>query len=328
MCIGIGGIRVDKAVAAQIIEAVSGHAVDAAIRAVHQSAQVDADIRLALCRELEEARFDASLAARRYEAVDPAKRLVARELENRWNTALERVAALEERINRHDAAALSRPKMDEVALMALARDLPAVWNAPGTDAGTRQPITYILIREVLVDLDDTANEAVVTIHWIGGRHTELRISRVRCGRYPEGHHVSPVDAVRKIGGQWPDREVAGTLNRMRCKPADGKAWTTVRVRDLREQLGIASFDPKADRPETISVDQAAKRLEICVGSVHKLIREGTLPATQLIRSAPWQIPVAALTSDSVRLGVQEIVDRRPCKSQLLQDDRMTRLPNL
>jgi DNA invertase Pin-like site-specific DNA recombinase len=328
LCIGIGGVRVDQAVTTQIIEAVSGHAVEAAIRAVHQSARVDADIRLALCRELEEARFDASLAARRYEAVDPAKRLVARELENRWNTALERVAALEERINRHDAAALSRPKMDEVALMALARDLPAVWNAPGTDAGTRQRITHILVREVVIDLDDKSNEAIVTIHWIGGRHTELRVPRVRCGRYPVGDHVSPVEAVRKLGGQWPDREVAGTLNRMRCKPADGKAWTTVRVRDLREQLGIQPFDPNEERPVTVSVDQAAKRLEICVGSVHKLIREGTLPATQLIRSAPWQIPVAALTADAVRLGVQEIVDRRPRKSQSLQDDRMIRLPNL
>jgi hypothetical protein len=218
--------------------------------------------------------------------------------------------------------------MDEVALMALARDLPAVWNAPGTDAGTRQRITHILIREVVIDLDDASNEAIVTIHWIGGRHTELRVSRVRCGRYPEGPPVSPVEAVRKLGGHWPDREVAGTLNRMRCKPADGKAWTTVRVRDLRERLEIAPFDPAADRPETVSVDQAAKRLEICIGSVHKLIREGTLPATQLIRSAPWQIPVAALTSDSVRMGVQEIVDRRPRKSQVLQDDRMIRLPNL
>ena len=181
---------------------------------------------------------------------------------------------------------------------------------------------------MLIDLDDTSNEAIVTIHWIGGRHTELRVSRVRRGRYPEGPPVSPVEAVREPGGHWPDREVAGTLNRMRCKPADGKAWTTVRVRDPRERPGIAPFDPVADRPETVSVDQAAKRLEIRVGSVHKLIREGTLPATRLMRSAPGQIPVAALTSDRVRVGVQEIVDRRPRKSQVLQDDRMIRLPNL
>jgi hypothetical protein len=102
-------------------------------------------IRRALCRELEEARHEASLAARRYEVVDPTKRLVARELETRWNTALERVAHLEDRIAQHDVGAARRPKVDRAALMALAHDLPTTWNAPGTDARTTQRITHILI---------------------------------------------------------------------------------------------------------------------------------------------------------------------------------------
>ncbi len=98
-----------------------------------------------------------SLAARRHEAVDPTKRLVARELESRWNTALERVADLEARIARHDKAASLRPEVNMAALMALARDLPTVWNASGTEARTRQRITHILIREVIIDLDDATN---------------------------------------------------------------------------------------------------------------------------------------------------------------------------
>ena len=195
--------------------------------------------------------------------------------------------------------------------MSLAHDLPSVWNTPGTDTRTKQRIAHILIREVLIDLDDTTNEAIVTIHWNGGRHTELRVSRVRSGRYPADRRPSPVEVIRKLGGQWPDREVAVTMNRMRCKPADGKAWTTVRVRELRERLGIAPFDPAAARVETISVDETATRLGICVGSVQKLIREGVLPATQLLPSAPWQIPVAALETEAVKTGVREIVGRRP-----------------
>jgi hypothetical protein len=90
----------------------------------------------------------------------------------------------------------------------------------------------------VLDRDDTTNEAIVTIHWNGGRHTELRVSRVRTGRYLADRYSSPVTAIRTLGGQLPDRELAVTLNRMRCKPVDGKAWTTVRVRELRERLGI------------------------------------------------------------------------------------------
>src|SRR5437762_13310375 len=133
------------------------------------------------------------------------------------------------------------------------------------------------------------NEALVMIHWNGGRHTELRVSRVRTGRYPGDRHPSPVEAIRKLGGQLPDRELAVTMNRMRCKPADGNAWTTVRVRELRERLGIGAFDPGSQSEETICVDKAALRLVSCVGSVYKLIREGILPATQLLPSAPWHI---------------------------------------
>src|SRR5207253_982079 len=165
LCIGIGGVRIDRAVAAQIVEAVSEHAIDAAIQAADQSVKADNEIRQALCRELDEARYEASLAARRYEVVDPTKRLVARELETRWNMALERVAQLEDRIARHDVAAALRPKVDRAALMALARDLPTAWNAPGTDARTKQRITHILIREVVLDRDD-ANQR-------GTRHDPL-----------------------------------------------------------------------------------------------------------------------------------------------------------
>ena len=328
LCIGIGGVRVDRAIAAQVVEAVSGHAIEAAVHAARQSVQADDGIRHAIGRELEEARYEASLAARRHEAVDPAKRLVAQELESRWNTALERVADLEARIARQDKAASLRPEVDLAALMALAHDLPAVWNAAGTDPRTKQRIIHILIREVIIDLDEATNEAALVVHWVGGRHTELRVSRVRTGRYPEGRGANPVDAIRKMGGKWPDREIAVTLNRMRCKPGDGKAWTTVRVREMRDRLGVPPFCPPTDAEETISAERAAARLGICVGSVQRLIRDGVLAAAQVMNSAPWQIPVAALTSRSVLEGVQAIVERRPRNYRALQGEKTLRLPGL
>jgi hypothetical protein len=95
-------------------------------------------------------------------------------------------------------------------------------------------------------------------------------------------------------------------------------------------MGIAPLDPEANRVETISADETATRLGICVGSVQKLIREGVLPAThyQLLRSAPWQVPVAALKSEAVKIGVREIVGRRPRKYRIHQDDKTLRLPGV
>jgi len=311
LCIGIGGVAVDKAIAGQLLEAVAERAVDAAILAAKQGARAAEDIRRAVERELEEARYAASLAERRYEHVDPAKRHVARELEARWNAALERVATLEGRIARLEAEMAAQPEVDRDMLLRLADDLPRAWAAAGADARAKQRLVRLLVEEVVIDLDDAAHEAAVAIHWIGGRHTEIRLARRRTGRYPENSSPGAVEVIRKLGGQWPDRELAVTMNRMRCKTEDGETWTTVRVAELRNRLGVPAFDPDADRPTTISADATAQRLGICVGSVHKLIRSGRLPATQLMPSAPWQVPVDAFETEAVRIGLQEIAARRP-----------------
>ena len=119
LCIGIGGVRVDRAVALQILDAVSDRAVEAAILASDQVERSRQEIIAAVERELEGARYEASLAARRYELVDPAKRHVARELEARWNGALERVAELEGRIKELRAASVETPKIDRALLCNL-----------------------------------------------------------------------------------------------------------------------------------------------------------------------------------------------------------------
>jgi DNA invertase Pin-like site-specific DNA recombinase len=325
-CIGIGGVRVDRAIAVEILNAVSDRGVEAAILAADQLTRAGDVTRHAANRELEQAQYEVALAERRYNLVDPAKRHVARELEARWNTALERVAQIQQRIANLDSEAALRPKIDRAALMRLGHDLPAAWNAPTTDARTRQRLTHILIKEVVIDLDDQTNEAVVTVHWTGGRHTELRVPRVKCGRYPEDRRPNPVEVIRKLGGQWPDRELAVTMNRMRCKSPDGKSWTTLRVRELRERLEIPEFDPSTVDRETISADETASRLKISIGSVHLLIRQGVLPATQLMPCAPWKVPVDALESEAVKIGVREIIARRPRNFAILQGVKTLTLP--
>ncbi len=328
LCIGIGGVRVDHAVAQQIIDAVSDRAVEAAILASGQVERSANDVLAAVERDLEGARYDASLAGRRHELVDPAKRHVARELEARWNGALERVAELEGRIGELRAAASTRPRVDRAALMQLAHDLPAAWNAPSTDTRTKQRLIHILVREIVCELDKATNEAVLLIHWTGGRHTEVRVARVKTGRCPGDGAPAAVDALRKLAGHWPDRELAVSLNRMRCKTGDGESWTMVRVRELRERLGIAEHDPgKADKT-MISLMKAAERLGICMGSAKSLALKGILPATQILPGSPWLVPADALTSEAVRAGVQRVIERRPKFYDDYQRDKTIRLPGL
>jgi hypothetical protein len=186
----------------------------------------------------------------------------------------------------------------------------------------------ILLKEILVASDATTNEVVLTLHWSGGRHSEVRVKRVKTGRYPAEPKPDGAEAIQKMGGRWPDREVAVALNRMRCKREDGSTWTETCVRTVRERLGIAPFEPAAVQDKTVSMEEAARTLGICIGSVRRLIREGILPATQVMRSAPWQIPASALDSEEVRRGVRDIVERRPVSLQHLEQARTLRLPTL
>jgi len=328
LCIGIGGVRVDRAVAMQILEAVSDRAVEAAIFASDQVERSRRDVIAAIERDLEGARYEALLASRRYELVDPAKRHVARELEARWNDALERVGVLERKIKDLSALSAARPVIDRGRLLQLAQDLPTVWNAPSTETRTKQRLIHILVQEIICNLDDATNEAVLLIHWTGGRHTEVRVARVKTGRYPAELAPSAVEALRKLGGHWPDRELAVSLNRMLCKTGDGESWTTVRVRDMRERLGIPEYDAtKVDVP-MISLMKAAEKLGICVGSAKSLVQRGILPATQILPGSPWMVPVEALSSEAVRIGVQGVVDRRPKFYEDYQYDKVVRLPGI
>lgn len=328
LCTGIGGMAVDKTVSAQVLEAVSGHAVEAAILAAEQEIKATAEVRRAIEKELDEARYGATLAERRYEHVDPAKRHVVRELEARWNAALERVAALERRLLTLDEEATGRPSIDRDALFSLAHDLPRAWNASGTDARTRQRLVRLLVEEIVISLDDDAHEAVIVVHWIGGCHTTSRIARRRAGGYPSLPKPDAVEVMRKLGGRWPDRELAVTLNRMRCKTPDGETWTTVRAAQLRQRLGIAEYTRDPEHPEMISADAASKKLGIDIQSVHRLIREGIIPASQVMHSAPWEIPITALQTEKVRIGVQALIARRPTFAIEKQRENLLRLPGI
>jgi hypothetical protein len=302
--------------------------VEAALFAADQVDRSRQEVAAAIERELEAARYEASLAARRYELVDPAKRHVARELEARWNGALERVSQLEQKRDDLRAASATAPTIDRAQLFKLAHDLPAAWNAPSTDTGTKQRLIHILVQEIVCDLDDTANEAVLLIHWTGGRHTEVRVPRVKTGRYPGDIAPSAVDALRELAGHWPDRELAVSLNRMRCKTGDGETWTTVRVRELRERLGLAEYNPETAGAPMVSLAKAAEQLGICVGSAKSLALRGILPATQAMKGAQWLVPVEALTSEAVRIGVQRVVERRPKVYEDYQYDSLVRLPGI
>lgn len=318
-CISFGGQRIDEGVGRELLRAVEGDAIDAAVRAAEQARQHEESLRRALELELEEARYEARLAARRYEAVDPDRRLVAAELEARWETALERAREIESRL-RSIADATPSAAPDREVLLALARDLPAVWEANSTSMAVKQRITRILLVEIVADVDAGSSEVVLKMHWAGGRHSELRVRKNRAGEHGRRTDHSAIDVVRQLAGSWPDDHIASILNRLGLRTGAGNNWKEQSVRTVRSRLALPAFHPSHVEAAWLTLGQAAKRLGVSQTVVRRLVVAHTLPATQVLPCAPWQIAISALELEAVQAAVMAAKAGRPVP-RTANDDR-------
>jgi DNA invertase Pin-like site-specific DNA recombinase len=304
-CISFSGMWVDEAVAKEVLQAISGNAVEAALEAAEQMEQRRHELCQALTLELEQARYEARLAERRYEAVDPDQRLVAAELEARWNTALQKTRELEQKLQEFDVETKNVPLPSKELLLSLAQDLPAVWNAPSTDMRLKQRIMRILIEEIIADVDENNREIVLLIHWAGGRHSELRLKKRETGQHRRCTSKDAVEVVRQMAGRFTDEAIAVTLNRLGMRTGIGNTWDKNRVYSLRHHHQFPNFDPQQSH-SNITLKEVARRLQVSEGSVRQMIVEKKLPATQVVECAPWEIPVEALDSEEVQKIVARI----------------------
>ncbi len=157
-CIAFGGLRVDDAIEDALLRVVEPGAIAAAAEAEAQAASRRDQVREALLRDLEAARYHADRAFRQYDAADPANRLVAAELETRWNRTLVQAEEIEARIAQHDAATPRPSSLAEIDAATLGANLRTVWAAPTTDALLNKLIIRTVIHEVVADIDDEASE--------------------------------------------------------------------------------------------------------------------------------------------------------------------------
>jgi hypothetical protein len=308
-CITFSGLRIDRAVAGEVLRAIGGNAVEAAVEAAEKMRRHFREQRRAVELELEQARYEVKLSARRYEAVDPDHRLVAAELEARWNAALRKAQALEERVRDFDDAGKMPAIPDKEILLSLAQDLPAVWNSPGTEAGLKQRIVRILVEELVVDVDAEKQEVVLLIHWVGGRHSELRVSKRGTGQHGHSTGMEAIQVIRQMSGKFGDGEIAATLNRLSLRTGAGNSWNAQRVYGLRRQHELPNAVSQAEN-RMVTLQQAVVRLGVSELSVKRMIEQKVLPATQAVPCAPWEISLDALNSPEVQQAIDSARRRK------------------
>jgi DNA invertase Pin-like site-specific DNA recombinase len=296
-CITFGGLSLDKAISREILTVLEPGAIEAAVLASEQETLQQDEIISALKRELEAAQYNARRAEKQYDTTDPDNRLVASELERRWNDALQKVQQLEARIEQAMRVRQVSPATRE-EFEALAGDLEAVWSQPNTDVRLKKRIVRALIEEVVVDVDGQAGEIVAVVHWKGGVHTELRVPRRRRG-YSRAHTPKEiVDAVRVLVRICSDETIAGALTRSGSVTGMGNRWTRERVTSLRSHHGIPAYSAERCRAEGwLTLTEAAHQLQVSGITLRLAIERGEIEAEHPLANGPWVINRRALETE-------------------------------
>jgi Recombinase/Resolvase, N terminal domain/Recombinase zinc beta ribbon domain len=287
-CVAFSGATVDPAVVGQLLSVVQPAAIEAAIMANQQQARAQSEVLDALNRDLEAARYRAQRGQRQYEAVDPQNRLVAQELERRWNVALEAVRAIESRIAQESDGLQAVNVGTTEEFRDLASDLEALWNDPRADERTKKRLLRALIREIVVDIDERTSEVVLLIHWKGGAHTPLRLPRRRRGESSGHTSKDIVEAVRVLSRICSDQMIAGVLNRAKLPTGRGNYWTRATITSLRSHHKIECYNPQRQATEGwLNLSQAAQLMGVSSRTLRLAIEQGYITAERPIACGPW-----------------------------------------
>jgi DNA invertase Pin-like site-specific DNA recombinase len=290
----------DDAIAGRVVAAVTPLTIELAIKALTNLEERDHTIGAQWRRRIERARYEADLAERRYEAVDPHNRLVASTLEQRWNDAAQRVLELETEFTNFERQTLRSITAEQKRqILQLAGNFPRLWTAPTTEARDRKRMLRLLIKDITV-VKGPEKLLQLQIRWQGGAteivELQLPPSRADALRYT----ATVVDKVRDLAHAHDDGDIATLFNRDGLTSSTGKAFTAAMISWIRFKHRIAG----PSRPlGTLTVKQVCERYGVSMHVVYYWIERGHVSAQQ--RKPGW--PYAVTITDTEDRELREWV---------------------
>ena len=277
-CQSLGGVRLEKAIAAAFLEATTPAGIRACAQAVEELERAH-EQRLAGQRlAVERAQFEADRAHRQFDACEPENRLVARTLEGRLEVAL---GALETERRKLAELESRRPEpltpAERQALVRIAKDLPRLWAAEMTTDRDRKELLRTLISEIVVTVTEEPRQAKVEICWEGGARTQLTVPLVRRGVESTRTPEDTVELIRRLAAHSSDSQTAAILNKQDRRTGTGLPFTEPRVKHVRQKHGIRAAPPPDPDNGLVTIEQAASKLAVNHTTIYRWLRAGLLP---------------------------------------------------
>jgi DNA invertase Pin-like site-specific DNA recombinase len=316
-CQTMRGDGIDQVVAACFLEAIQPAQLAVALSTLDQlearAKQIDRQWQL----RLERAQYEADLAHRRYNAVDPDNRLVARSLERDWNEKLTEAEQLQ-----REYAALPKPTallitpQERERILALAQNVPEVWHAPTTSQAERKQLVRYLIKDVTLTKREQVIEA--RIRWQTEALTDLTVPRPK--RAADARRTDPqvVARVRELAPIYTATQIADRLNQEGWRAGLGGSFTASKVDWIRIAYDIPldcpegpGFCPSGQRGDgRYSALAAAELLNVNVSTITDWCNAGRLECVRAGTHGPRWITLTPETIAELRKPVQRHWKRR------------------
>lgn len=289
-CLNIRCNLIDEPITSRVLKVIQPKQIQIAIKALEELQRRENVVDNQWHMRVERAEYEANLAQRRYEEVDPSNRLVAATLERRWNDALLKVEQINKELARHQRKEqIAATEEQKSKLLKLAQDLPRLWKVSSTQAKDRKRILRLLIKDITVEKLATPKRVVLHLRWQGGACEDIPITVPPryCDqlRYPKGI----IKRVKKLATKFTDEQIASAFNQEGIKSAKGQHFTVSMIKWIRYKNAIPK--PKFKRHEELTVKQIAEKFAVSPHVVYYWIERKIIPARRLNHGSPYWITV-------------------------------------
>src|SRR5215831_9802282 len=305
-CLGFGGASVDRRLGQELLKVISPLGVEASLKALEELSTGDVAQRAVLCSKLDQLEYEAKKAFEQYDAVDARNRLVAGELERRWNEKLEEIESTKQRLASLQGKRYLLSSEEEASIRCMGENFAEIWESDRCPPTLKKMIFRTALEEIMVRADGEKKTLQFTLHWKGGTHTQLEMERPRSA----AQTTTPMEAleiIRRMAVRHGDDQIASVLNRLGHSTGKGKRWNQNRVATVRRNYSITGQKRALPDPETVSLSEAARVCGVSHRTIERLVQAGLLGRDQAAPRAPWEIRRADLNAEPVRSIVERLL---------------------
>lgn len=299
-CLGFGGATIDKRIGKEILRVIEPLSLEASFMAIENSLNENEDKKHSLENQIKQTEYETQRAFEQYDQVDPRNRLVAAQLEERWNRKLTHLESIHEQLKAMDDAKTTITEAEKIRILKAGKTFEEIWDNIECPMKLKKKLVRILLKEIVVNLEEETDELHFLLHWHGGDHTEVFMKKPLSAVKKFRTSQKDIEIIRTMAVRYRDDEIARVLSKLGRTTAKGLRWNESRVASVRNKAGISPIK-KADADSNIlSLGQAVKYSGVSDTTLTKLINKGILKANQIAPYAPLEICMTDIDSEPVK----------------------------